>query len=236
MIILSDSCALIITYLGEGCYNQIVINKEFVKKYKNSYKSETSLKTSSINIDILKYSISCGCPISTYLGKTIALNGNLECLIYIYERRHSRTTSEDLALYAIIGGHLECLKYLHHEKKCKLIKHFSEYAARYGHLECLKYLHEYNCPWDWMTCSWAAENGHLDCLKYLHENGCPWGARACYRATIFGHYECLVYLHENGCKWDCNTIHFALKCNRTDCLEYARAHGCPEYYQLLVDI
>ncbi len=98
-----------------------------------------------INLEILKYSIKCGCPVNDSLSKVIFLLGDLSILRYWHKN---------------LGGELN--------------KNISKYIASSGNLKCLRYARANGYSWDEQTCSAAASNGHIKCLIYLHENRCLW--------------------------------------------------------------
>jgi hypothetical protein len=133
-----------------------------------------------------------------------AFNGNIECLIYLYEKGFP--LGKNTCVSAVKGGNFECLKYAH-ENGCPLKKE-----------ECEKEVEE-------------SRNLNLECLKYLRENGCSLNnEKICKNAIRENNLEVLKYIHENGFSWDediCDSI-FDI-----DCFKYVFDHmsgkstGCP---------
>ena len=83
---------------------------------------------------------------------------------------------------AAYHGNLECLIYMY-EKGCELDIFTCIVAAKNGHLDCLRYAHEQGCKWGSLVTTAASLNGHLDCLIYAHEEGCEWDKSVCSNAA-----------------------------------------------------
>ncbi|KAE9521321.1 hypothetical protein AGLY_018279, partial [Aphis glycines] len=154
--------------------------------------------------------------------KEAACNGQLECLVYLYN--NGCLWDEDTCRAAAYKGHMDMLRYAH-ENHCPWDENTCRAAAEGGHMDMLRYAHENGCRWDENTCSAAAQKGHMDMLRYAHKNGCPWNESTCEAAAFYGHMELLRYAHENGCRWDENTCSAAAQKGHMDLLRYAHENG-----------
>ena len=154
----------------------------------------STLEIPEVWVVMIEICNNCNAKPKTRAALSAALNGHLDCLMYLYKNIHSR--NRKTTWWAANGGHLDCLKYLH-ENRCPWDVNVMAQAAAQGHLECLKYLHENKCPWDSSAMGSAATHGHLNCIKYLHENGCPWADTEIWNAINNKHLDCIKYLREN---------------------------------------
>lgn len=83
------------------------------------------------------------CPWSDHACEVLAMNGNLECLIFA------------------------------HENGCPWDSRTCTTAAQTGHLSCLQYAHTNGCPWDEKTTRAAYDTAHFECFYYAIEQNCP---------------------------------------------------------------
>lgn len=65
------------------------------------------------------------------------------------------------------NGHLDCIQYVY-EQGYKLHHRITLYAAMGGYLSILKYAYEHGSGLDESAAFGAANNGHIDCLNYIH--------------------------------------------------------------------
>jgi len=130
----------------------------------------------------------------------VALEGNTECLTYLFGRAPEvfRGRSLDLMYAAIRSKSIECVAFV---RRCTGI------------------------GWQASMCAIAASARNLKMLTYLHDNGCLWNEN-----TILAgihDIDIVTMAHERGCPWSRATTTRAFKSNARAVFEYACAHGCP---------
>ena len=64
-------------YVGEGNYNNIIINRGLVSLYVKKNEKKTRIKNIVESLNILKYSIECGCLLTDKIMDIIITNGLL---------------------------------------------------------------------------------------------------------------------------------------------------------------
>lgn len=195
--------------------------------------SNACAKSTSGNIDCLRYCLKHGCPVdeTTMALATVdvrkvkllrdvscpwdkralhaaAENCNTSCLKYLL--KHNCPGKEDVAPHA--AHHLPTLQCVH-AHGCVLLPEAYECAMKSDDpLQVVKFLFQNGCPWPREACAWFARAKRVDCLRFARENGAEWNSKTCTAAVQYTYFR--------G-SWDRNGE------RSLECLQYLREEGCP---------
>ena len=167
-----------------------------------------------------------GCPWSDRLCAEVAALGDLNALIFLYEKTDCPWNAEYIMYKSIKYGRLTCLEYVYN-KGCRwsilTTDVFPATSCEYDWLACLQFLHQNNCPLNGYTYTAASHCGFLRCLQFLHENKCTTvpanNIMRC--AAINGHLDCIMYIHNiMGIPIDSMSCKFAVFKDNLDCTKY----------------
>lgn len=208
-----DSHKLIVDYIGEGYYNQVIITKDLEKAYSTKYGKETKVNENIVDsLKLLKYNVESGCPLTLKLSELVGEYGDLQMLKYIHKKDcpWDRNTSSHIAE----RGNLAMLKYVRNNG-CEIGENIIHLGIMSGKLSIVKYLYENGYGWykeeySEDSAEKIMEYGDLKMLKYAHKNGCPWDMQATEKADEVQNYEMLNYAIKNGCEASSFITYYAL--------------------------
>jgi hypothetical protein len=166
--IAENNCTTILYYLIE---NNLIGTQTTNPTHLEWHPDTTDYVVGHNDLDLLKYYIDNGCPMSEQITVYAAKNGYLDCLKYAVE---NGAYEHPIAIKnAIQYNQKECFHYLL-KQKFVITSDITITAASYGRLELLKYLIDV-CKIEWhpSTTAFAAQSGNIEVLMYCLQNGCP---------------------------------------------------------------
>jgi hypothetical protein len=134
-----------------------------------------SSTTSSINMDMILFLHSVGCPWSIEAVHTIACKGTVQQLQWLYENGCPLPTPS--TGHHVVKSHdsLPKLMWLGQlQRESEFDERTMVFAVRRGDFASIKYLRSRGCPWNAECSEEAATRKDGALLRWLHDNGCPW--------------------------------------------------------------
>lgn len=221
----NNTISIILNYLNNDMYLQIIINKNILEIYLKLSKNK---KTSNYynfceTLELYKYAFDNTPIIYDYPYFTVR---NIDCLQYeinvLKKSINDKTWDNTMRL-----GTVACAKYLSEFKYDKFIKKGCNKAALYGNLEILKF--GYNTGWPCIkgVCTNAIRNGHINCVKFLYEAGYIFTDDHTTTAAEIGDFECFEYLHKIGAPINEEASYYAAVAGAIKILQYIRENDLP---------
>ena len=92
------------------------------------------------------------------------------------------------------NGHINCLRYLE-KSGYRFDERICEHAAQNKNTDCLEYLYKLGYSLSVLTCQNALDYGSINCLRYAYENGVRPVDIHIEHAAKLGYLECIQYAH-----------------------------------------
>lgn len=226
-----------------------IFNKKFTYTIEN--KMVYCAKMNYFNL--FKYYCSRGFNICDQPSIFASVNGNLEMLIYIFNK--TGTLAYPCLHNAVIYNHIDIVEYLMDKNQtinintaiclirnnkydmfvfCFDNKLFSNLSineleflmtesARYNCIEIMKYLHSKNVPYLLLTMQHAIIAGHLNIVQYLNEYNL-YDTDSCAYAAYYNHLEILKYIIDKA-PYN-NDLILSSNCYDIDIIRFLMSKGC----------
>ncbi len=179
--------------------------------------------------DCLKLSYDCGAEINPYCLISISQTGNLDSLIFCYEKLKNNLTDtqkNDILNNLILRSKIDCIEYLLSNGFVLKKSHLSRSAgSNEKTIACTEYIYNIVKEWDSEFMAEAARCDRLDKIKYAFERGCPWHSLVTNHAARNNNLEIIIYAYENNCPWHERTALEAYNSKNYRILEFVTNAG-----------
>ncbi len=155
--------------------------------------------------DCLKLSYDCGAEINPYCLISISQTGNLDSLIFCYEKLENNLTDtqkNEILNNFIDRSKIDCIEYLLLNGFVLKKSHLTRSAGAHEEtMACTEYIYNIVKVWDSEFMTEAARCNRLDKIKYAFERRCPLNSLVTYYAARNNNLDMILYAYENQCPW-----------------------------------